>query len=452
MAQTNSLSYDAQILPGPLSGTIAAVASKSMAHRLLILASFAPGITNLSCTTTSQDIQATIACLEALGARITATREGYRVIPISLNPKTDTQRKGNGSLPLLDAHESGSTLRFMLPVAAALGNPVTFTGAKRLAARPLGPLAQELQTHGVTLEGLGSFPLHVTGKLKAGRFILPGTVSSQYISGLLMAAPLMEAPLEILVTKPVESYSYLKLTIQALHTFGIEVLQSSDTFNGHDVLVFQTQTAKLQTPASIIEVEGDWSNAGFWLAASAIGSPLTITGLNPQSCQGDRAMLFALSRFGAQISQGPSGITVLHTDLCGCDLSVEDIPDLVPPLALVACMAQGTTHISGAARLRLKESDRLQSVTAALSALGAHIAIQDDGLVIQGGTSLTGGTCECANDHRIAMMSSIAAAYAQGTSTLKGANCVNKSYPRFFEDFSSLGGNVQLCPTQNPQV
>lgn len=432
---------DITIHPHALTGSIRAVASKSAAHRLLVLAALAPTTTNLDCNSSSDDIEATVSCLEALGARIARTRVGFRVKPLPCRTGGD-QGFPARSGAVLDCGESGSTLRFLLPVGCALGAQMRLTGHGRLASRPLSPLYEELVAHGARLSEKGRLPLEVAGKLRGGSFFIPGDVSSQYASGLLMAAPLLEGPTSIVVGEPIESRPYIDVTLEALRDFGVKVACAREAGAGGNVRrsVFTVPAAaQLASPGTAV-VEGDWSNSAFWLAAAAMGGDVAVEGLRMDSPQGDRAVLAALAAFGARVRRGGTSAACAHDHLQGRTIDVSDIPDLVPPLAAVASIAEGSTRIVGAARLRLKESDRLETVCAALAALGADIRVEADGLAVSGRPTLSGGEVDAANDHRIAMMAAIAAAHATGSTTIHGAECVSKSYPRFFEDFTLLGG------------
>ena len=431
------------IQPKPLAGGIDAVASKSMAHRLLILAAICPSATDIDCGTTSADIDATIACLEALGAHITRTRRGFRVRPIAADSSNTADQ---GSRPLLDCGESGSTLRFLLPVVCALGRKACLTGHGRLAQRPLSPLYEQICSHGCHLSQKGSFPLCASGQLQSGYYVFPGNISSQFVSGLLLAAPLLSGRTKIFVEQPVQSAPYIRLTIDALATFGVRVRISEEIMRGSSYRCYAIDGKPHMSVPKAARVEGDWSNAAFWLAAGAIGGkPVTVRGLDLQSFQGDRMILAALARFGARIERRPHTVSVSGAQLWGQTFDVADFPDLVPPLAAVAAFAQGTTRLTHAGRLRLKESDRLVTVSEALSRLGVKAAITgDDDLVIEGSPALSGGIVDAANDHRIAMMAAIIAAYAQAATKICGAQCVAKSYPAFFDDFAALGGQVAL--------
>ena len=432
--------------PGALSGEIAAPSSKSEAHRLLICAAFAPGTTDVDCTTSSDDIDATIACLEALGARVARTRRGFRVRPVPGTSASDNVPEPRPGA-VLACGESGSTLRFLLPVVCALGCGGRFAMLGRRPARPLSPLYEELVAHGAVLGPQGRSPLEVSGRLEAGRYALPGNVSSQYVSGLLMAAPLLGGPVEVLVSEPVESRPYIDLTIAALSRFGVSVSEApARTEDGAPAVSFVVAPGCLRSPGTVA-VGGDWSGAAFWLAAGALSPEgVSVSGLDLASTQGDRQVLAALALLGARVLRRPGGAACVRDASHGTTLSVESCPDLVPPLAAVASLAEGTTRITGAARLRLKESDRLATVSAAICALGGSARVEGDDLVIDGSRSLAGGTVDAAGDHRIAMMAAVLAARCEAPVKILGAECVSKSYPAFFEDLAALGGVVREEP------
>jgi len=339
----------------------------------------------------------------------------------------------------LDCGESGSTLRFMLPVAAALGRPCALDGHGRLAKRPLSPLYEELLSHGARLSQRGVLPLRVEGSLAGGTFDIPGDVSSQYVSGLLMAAPLLPGGVRVRVSEPFESRAYVTITTDALRTFGVDVRVGREQADGTSFEVFEVAPQPVRTPGTVA-VEGDWSNSAFWLAAGAIRGPVCVTGLDPRSSQGDRAIVGAASLLGARARTAGEAATAEHAALVGRTVSVAEIPDLVPPIAAMAAYARGETRITDAARLRLKESDRLETVRAAIAGMGGDATVEGDDLLVRGTGTLPGGVVDAANDHRIAMMAAVCAAHAQGPTTIRGAECVAKSYPTFFEDFRSLGG------------
>ena len=409
---------DKRILPHPLGGQIAAIASKSQAHRLLICAALADQATGLSCAELSKDIEATAACLTALCADISYQNAGYHVEP-----------REKAAVCRCDCGESGSTLRFLLPVAAALGVETTFVLHGRLPERPLSPLWEELEAHGCTLSRPTADTVRCAGRLTGGTYRMAGNVSSQFISGLLFALPLTGEESNIMLTSPLESADYVRMTLAALRTFGVTVEESEHGWH--------IPAGQCYRSCGSAKVEGDWSNAAFWLTAGAISGEMTVTGLTPDSPQGDRRIAGLLARFGAEVAWRDNTVTVRPRRLRGIDIDARDIPDLVPPLALAAACAEGTTRIYGAERLRIKESDRLQSVAGALNALGAAVEILPDGLLIHG-EALTGGTVDSQNDHRIAMLAAIASCVCAKPVTLHGAEAVQKSYPRFWADFEKL--------------
>ena len=390
---------DITIHPRYLRGDINIIPSKSQAHRLLICAAFSDKPTRLRCPDTNRDIEATVDCLSALGAEITRTEWGYSISPVSDLPET----------ALLNCWESGSTLRFMLPVAGALGVDTIFQMAGRLPQRPLSPLWEEMERMGCTLSRPSSDTIRCTGKLKPGAYTIDGGVSSQYITGLLLALSLMEEESRLTITGKVESKPYIDLTRNALSLFGADPEHPG--------------RQGLRSPGSL-DVEGDWSNGAFFLAANALGSALSIHGLNPESTQGDRAASALLPALEENIT-----------------ISAADIPDLVPILSVVAACKRGAVF-TDIRRLRLKESDRVASVIAMLESLGGKAEATEDTLTVFG-TGLFGGTVDAVNDHRIAMSAAIAATVCEEPVTILGAECVKKSYPQFWNEYNRLGGNYE---------
>ena len=415
-----------ELTPGPRCGCVKIPASKSQAHRLLIVAALGEGETRLRCDGISKDIAATVACLRALGAEIREEDGALRVRPIRDLPAGECR---------LPCGESGSTLRFLLPVVGALGARAVFVREGRLPERPLSPLDRELCAHGMTLEAEGAL-LHCGGKLVPGAYSLPGNVSSQYISGLLLALPKLAGESRLTVTGPLESAAYVTMTEDALRLAGIRFDKHNDVY-----IINGMQKARLP---ETLTVEGDWSNAAFFLALGALSPQgMKVMGMDRRSSQGDRAVLEILRRFGAEIAEEGTDLLISRGTLRAQVIDAAPIPDLIPVLSVVAAVAEGETHIVNAGRLRLKESDRLRSTTAMLSALGAQIEEQPEGLVIGGKPQLLGGTVDTVGDHRIAMSAAVAASVCTGNVTVEGAECVQKSYPRFWEDYDALfGGEV----------
>lgn len=420
------------LYPSALAGMVPAVSSKSMAHRLLILSALSKTPSELVCTTTSEDIEATRRCMDTLCA---------------IDDGTDGPRT-------LDCGESGSTLRFLLPIIGALGVPTRIIRRGRLASRPLAPFDEQLCAHGMRITE-DSDDLLVEGQLNGGRFSLPGNVSSQFVSGLLMAAPLLSDRIEVFVSTPVQSRPYITMTITALAQFGVEVTCDRVGIGPATCERFALEPIDLMGPAHV-EVEGDWSNASFWLAAGALEDQgLTVSGLDLMSVQGDRAILAALAALGARIARQGTAARCTRDVPRSASLDVGSIPDLVPPLAAVMATTPGTSRLRNAGRLRLKESDRLATVSAAINALGGQAYIEGDDLIIVGTEQLAGGEVDAANDHRIAMMAAILATHAAGPTTVCGADCVAKSYPGFWDDYRLLGGKASQAPThvtEQPQA
>lgn len=412
--------------PAKLSGALPAIDSKSDVHRILIAAALAdrPTLVGMD-SRVSEDMEATIRCLAALGAEISPTEEGIMVSPIKDPPLC----------PTLDCGESGSTLRFLLPVVGALGCGAVFTGRGRLPHRPNGPLMKALIAGGLNVEYLGDdgaeLPLRLTGQLKPRLYILPGSISSQFITGLLLAFPRMGGG-EIKLSDSLESSGYVDMTLHTLERFGVPVTAVGDYYS--------VESGDMYISPGEIEAEGDWSNMAFFLAAGALMGPTVISGLDPQSRQGDRAIAALLSRFGATVDGQRLTVRVERTALRGTEIDLRQIPDLAPILAVVAALSEGETLLTGGGRLRIKESDRISSVAAMLKALGGEVEEGPDFLRITGRPCLRGGEVDCAGDHRIAMAGAIAAACCEGEVLLLGADAADKSYPRFFEDYRRLGG------------
>lgn len=417
----------AEITPAILTGTIPAIPSKSQAHRLLICAALADAPSRVLCAGVSADIRATVRCLNGLGARITPTSGGFDVQPIVTS----------GDMSKLEAGESGSTLRFLLPVTGALGRSAQIRMEGRLPERPLSPLWEQLIAGGMHLTRPEPQVLAIDGQLRSGIYTLPGDVSSQFISGLLFALPLLAGDSRICITGARESQAYLTMTERALAQYGICLYQTPE---GYAIPGGQTYH-----PPEQAVVEGDWSNSAFWLCAGAFSpAGITVTGLDPASPQGDRQILELLERFGAQVTVEKDRVTLQAGALHGISMDAGDVPDLVPTAAMVAAAAAGETRIENAGRLRIKESDRLAAVTALLTGLGGSVRQLPEGLVISGGAALAGGTVSAWGDHRIAMAAAVASIRANAPVTITGAQAVEKSYPGFWEDFRALGGTVRL--------
>ena len=384
---------DIRIIPQKLRGAVTPPASKSMAHRAVLAMALAGGTGTLSNLSDSQDIQATKRCVAALKA-----------------PRPE------GELPFLDCGESGSTLRFLIPIALAVAGGGVFTGHGRLMERPQQPYFDIFDEKGIFYGQKGSV-LTVRGTLTPGVYRLPGNVSSQFVTGLLYALPLLPGDSTIEITTPLESGGYVDMTLDMLEKFGISVQNKNyAVFHISGNQVYQGRD---------ITVEGDWSQAGFWYSANFLDNQVAIQGLNADSTQGDRVVA---SLYWKLAKPGDTDI-----DVSGC-------PDLLPPLAVMAAVRSGTTRFVNAARLRIKESDRLATTAALLNALGGHAEEGPDSLTVRGVPAFSGGTVDGANDHRIVMAAAIAATRSSAPVTILGAEAVRKSYPSFWEDYKRLGG------------
>ena len=411
------------ISPGARTGRVHIPASKSQAHRLLICAALGEETFEIVCDGISADIAATAKCLNALGAKVERTETGFLVSPIQKVPE--------GCCELL-CGESGSTLRFLLPVVGALGAQAAFHREGRLPQRPLAPLDGVLTAHGMTLSEEGDLLL-CSGQLQAGNYEIAGNVSSQYISGLLMALPRLTGESTLTVTGTLESAAYIAMTEDALRLSGVEFSK-----NGASYAIPGGQRFRLPLCTA---VEGDWSNAAFFLCMGALAKGgVRVEELNLKSSQGDRSVLDVLRAFGAEVGEEGDIVTVRRGTLRGVTIDASPIPDLIPVLSVVASVAAGETRVENASRLRLKESDRLQSTANLLRALGGRVEEKEDGLVITGVPALHGGAVETQNDHRLAMSAATASCAATGEITVDNDGCVAKSYPRFWEDFSSFKG------------
>ncbi|MBR5599933.1 MAG: 3-phosphoshikimate 1-carboxyvinyltransferase [Bacteroidaceae bacterium] len=414
---------------GTLKGEVTPPPSKSQAHRLLICAALAVEPCSIVCNSVNDDIMATMRCLNALGADITYTSGLFDVKPISLV-------KGG----TLDCGESGSTLRFLMSVAAVLGADATFTGAGKLPQRPMGALTDVLAAHGMGFvrHSADELPVTCNGTLRGGEFSLPGNISSQYLTGLLFALPLAAEDSTIEVTGGLTSASYIDMTIDALRVAGISVERRGNIFR-----IKGGQQYRM--PARVV-VEGDWSSAAFWVVAGVIGKhPLTICGMNNESLQGDSAIIDHLRGMGAFISIEDDKVIAMPSQLFGTELDCMDTPDLVPILSVAAAVAQGTTVFTNVGRLRFKESDRLAAMKSVLSAFGIDSAVGEDTFTVYGGEPVAKATVDSFGDHRIAMSAAVLSSVASGVTVIEGSGCVAKSYPSFFEDFAMLGGKAELC-------
>ncbi len=421
---------DLVITPGALGGTLTAPSSKSMGHRELICAALAEGESTVDNVTVSEDIEATCRILQLFGAQV-------EEIPSQFSGRTCFRVRGGMKKmnhPLIaDCGESGSTLRFAIPVGLMSGNDITYTGRGRLVQRPLQPYYDLFDKHHISYETQeGGLPLTVRGMLKSGIYELQGDVSSQFFTGLLLALPLTAGTSIIRSTTKLESESYIGMTVDCLQRHGIEV--------GRAERAVYAIAGGQKYKAGHYVTEGDYSQAAFWLTAGTLGHTVQCQGLSDSSSQGDKAILSIIRRMGGCIETGENGAAAHPADTSGIVVDAADCPDLVPIVTVLAACSQGTTQIINAARLRLKECDRLHAIASELNKLGANVQEKVDGLQIRGVGQLHGGRVHSWNDHRIAMALAVASQKCDGPVTIEGAECVRKSYPAFWHDFAGMGG------------
>lgn len=404
---------DMKISPSVLRGNLSIPASKSCAHRAVICAALADGVSTLSGITMSKDIEATISSMTALGASF------------EINGDIVTVKGISGSIDgtaEIDCNESGSTLRFIMPVAAALGVKSVFIGKGRLPQRPIDIYKRELKNHGITFH-TEEMPYEISGVLTGGKYEIEGNVSSQFITGLLFALPLAKEDSEIIMTSHLESRPYVDITIDILRRYGIEISETENSF-----LIKGNQK---YTPYDE-HIEGDYSQAAFFFVANALGSDVNILNLKEDSVQGDKAITDIIAD------------TLKNGSVTGYKADCSDIPDLVPILSVLGAYGNMPSTIYNAERLRIKESDRLAACADMLNNLGGNVTVTSDGLEILPTNGLNGGTIDSYGDHRIVMAAAIAALNCKGDVIIKGAEAAEKSYPTFFEDYVKLGGKADV--------
>ncbi|MCL5877955.1 MAG: 3-phosphoshikimate 1-carboxyvinyltransferase [Candidatus Bathyarchaeota archaeon] len=413
-----------------LSGEVMAPPSKSYTQRMVITAALSEGTSRVWHPLFSEDTDAALRAVTALGAGFQTCDECWAI---------------KGAKPLkaakepIDCGESGATLRFMIPIAALADGRSTLVFRGSIERRPVEPLLKSLKDLGAVAHVGKHGDLDAVfvegGGIAGGETSIAGDVSSQFISGLMFACPMAKKDVKIKLTSPLESADYVKMTQAVLSKHSVTVTVDDDCI---PIPAGQTYKAADGT------VPGDFSSVAFLLAAAAITrSKVTVTNLDYESVQGDKAILAVLKRMGVTGKVCPDSVEIegTGTPLKPIDVDAKNIPDLVPAIAVLACYANGVSHISGAKRLRLKESDRLQSIFGELTKMGAQITITDDGLTIKG-NPLHGAIIDPHNDHRIAMAAAVAALCAEGETTVADAECIRKSYPQFFHHLKQLGVDV----------
>ena len=417
---------DVKFSPFVPNGTVNVPPSKSDVHRAIICAAMANGVSRISPVALSNDIKATIGCIKALGADAVLENNVLTV---------DGTNMYKNKTALLDCGESGSTLRFFIPIAAVGNINATFVGKGKLPQRPIGIFTEALPKAGTVCKTEGGLPLEIKGQLKSGIFKIPGNVSSQFITGLLLALPILEGDSEIVLTSPLESVGYIAMTIRTMKQFGVNI---QATEKGWHIKGGQSyKTCDYTT-------DGDWSQAAFFMVLGAVSGKVTVKGVAKDSTQGDKKCAEILARFGAKVTQLDNEVTVEKGELKAITIDASQIPDLVPVLSVCAAFADGTTKIINAERLRIKECDRLKATAELLNNLGGKVKELSDGLEITGVSSLKGGNVNGYNDHRIVMSAAVCAARSDEDITATFAMSINKSYPDFYIDYNSIGGKANV--------
>ena len=417
---------DVKFSPFVPSGVVAAPPSKSDVHRAIICAALSKGVSTISPVALSNDIKATIHCVNALGAKAEVNGNVLTV---------DGTNMFQNKTAVLDCGESGSTLRFFIPVAAVGSVNATFVGSGMLPQRPIGIFTEALPKKGVECKTEGGLPLEISGTLQSGRYEIPGNVSSQFITGLLFALPLLEGDSDIVLTSKLQSVGYIDMTLRTMAQFGVQI---ETTDYGWHIKGSQSYKPTAYT------TDGDWSQAAFFMVAGAIGGKVTVTGVNKDSAQGDKKIAELLAQFGAKVEWADTSVTVEKGDMQALTIDASQIPDLVPVLSVCASFAQGTTKITNAERLRIKECDRLKMTALLLNNLGGKVKELADGLEITGVDKLKGGNVDGSNDHRIVMSAGVCAAKCEGEIVSSYALSINKSYPDFYKDYHSIGGEPDV--------
>lgn len=417
---------DVKFSPFVPNGTVNVPPSKSDVHRAIICAAMANGVSRISPVALSNDIKATIGCIKALGADAVLENNVLTV---------DGTNMYKNKTALLDCGESGSTLRFFIPIAAVGNINATFVGKGKLPQRPIGIFTEALPKAGTVCKTEGGLPLEIKGQLKSGIFEIPGNVSSQFITGLLLALPILEGDSEIVLTSPLESVGYIAMTIRTMKQFGVNI---QATEKGWHIKGGQSyKTCDYTT-------DGDWSQAAFFMVLGAVSGKVTVKGVAKDSTQGDKKCAEILARFGAKVTQLDNEVTVEKGELKAITIDASQIPDLVPVLSVCAAFAEGRTKIINAERLRIKECDRLKATAELLNNLGGKVKELSDGLEITGVSSLKGGNVNGYNDHRIVMSAAVCAARSDEDITATFAMSINKSYPDFYIDYNSIGGKANV--------
>ena len=423
-----------EIKSNKLKGTVNIPPSKSLSHRAIIAASLCEGESIIENIILSDDIKATINAMRSFGVEIEEIKgERYKLI---INGKKKLKLINR----TIDCFESGSTLRFLIPFFTLLNEEVTFTGRNKLIERPLDPYYKIFDKQKINYKNnSGKLPLKIIGNLKSGIYEIDGDISSQFITGLMYVLPLLNGDSQIIINKKLESKSYVDLTIDVLKKFNIEIENKNNEYKKFKIKGNQKYIKRNY------KVEGDYSQAAFWITASLIGNDVLIKGLNENSIQGDIAILKIIKDMGAKYEfKDDFLILKKNNDLKNIEIDVNDCPDLVPILTVLASFSKGKCKIINAKRLRIKESDRLKAISSEINVLGGKIIEFDDGLEISPINEGIEGEVKSFNDHRIAMALAVFSTRINGNIILNGENAINKSYPDFYKDFIKLGGEINV--------
>lgn len=419
------------IYPKPLRGNIKVPPSKSLAHRAVICAGLAEGESNIDNIVLSEDIKSTLNAMKSLGVQVIECND-FKEVGLKIKGTDKLNMLNN----VIDCNESGSTLRFLIPITLLTEKEIVFTGRGKLVSRPLDVYYDIFKEQGIEYKNNnGELPLKVKGRLKAGNFKAAGNISSQFISGLMFTLPLLKEDSRIEITSNLESKGYVDLTMDMLRKFGINI--ENENYKEFYIKGNQKYTRR------DYRVEGDFSQAAFWLVAGVLGEEIKCEDLNYQSLQGDKVIIDILNKMKANMCVDKEYIECKNSVTEGVVIDASECPDLVPILTVLASLSKGTTKIINAKRLRIKECDRLMAIASELNKIGGEVIELEDGLIIHGKESLNGGKVDSWNDHRIAMAMAVASIKCKKPLVINNSEAVNKSYPQFWDDFKKLGGQIE---------
>lgn len=419
-----------KIFPKKLKGSINIPPSKSLAHRAIIAAGLARGESIIDNIVYSKDILATIYGMKNFGVSINEIEKNNNKL-LNIKGVNKIQIQNN----VIDCIESGSTLRFLIPIALLQNErEVTFIGSGKLPQRPLDEYYNIFNKKNIFYQNeKGNLPLRVKGKLKPGEFYLKGDISSQFITGLMFVLPLLCGDSKIIITSKLESKAYVDLTMDILNKFGVKI-------ENNNYKEFYIKGNQSYVPRNY-NVEGDFSQGAFWLVAGAIGEEMSCKNLNINSLQGDKEIINIIKYMGGIININNDCIKVISSKLKGITIDASEIPDLVPILAVAGTVSSGVTKIINAKRVRIKECDRLHAIACELNKIGGEVEELEDSLIIKGNKKLKGGIVDSWNDHRIAMAMAVASTVCEESLIINNSKAVEKSYPNFWEEFRNVGGN-----------